>query len=143
MVLLSGGFFAAQHYMGLAGAFSDAFSVFVPDRRGRGMSGPPGDRYSMASECEYVEALLTATGARFVWGHSSCRLVALRVALTAPQIRKVAVYVPPLVRMYSRTESEIGKHGRRQSSRVHTAPPRASTMSRRRLQFFRRSYRGA
>lgn len=96
VVLLSGGFFAAQHYMGLAGALSDAFGVFVPDRRGRGLSGPPGDRYSMATECEDVEALLTATGARFVWGHSSGGLVALRAALISPQIRKVAVYEPPL-----------------------------------------------
>lgn len=50
----------------------------------------------MATECEYVEALLTATGARFVWGHSSGAFVALRAALTAPQIRKVVLYEPPL-----------------------------------------------
>jgi len=48
VVLLSAGFLAAQHYMGLAGALSDAVTVYVMDPRGRGLSGPPGDRYSMA-----------------------------------------------------------------------------------------------
>jgi pimeloyl-ACP methyl ester carboxylesterase len=96
VVLLSAGFLAAQHYMGLAGALSDAFTVYVMDRRGRGLSGPPGERYSMARECEDVEALLAATGARLVFGHSSGALVALRAALILPQMEKVAVYEPPL-----------------------------------------------
>lgn len=34
VVLLSGGFLAAQHYMDLAGALSGAFTVYVVDRRG-------------------------------------------------------------------------------------------------------------
>ena len=96
VVLLSAGLLAAQHYMSLAEALSDAFTVYVMDRRGRGLSGPPGDRYSMARKCEDVEALLAATGARLVFGHSSGALVALMAALTLPQVDKVAVYRPPL-----------------------------------------------
>jgi pimeloyl-ACP methyl ester carboxylesterase len=92
VVLLSAGFLAAQHYMGLAEALSDAFTVYVMDRRGRELSRPPGDRYSMARECEDVEALLAATGARLVFGHSSGALVALRAVLTLPQVDKIAVY---------------------------------------------------
>ena len=81
-ILLGGGYLAAQHYMQLAGALSGAFTVYVPDRRGRGLSGPHGDRYCMARECEDVDALLTKTSAHFVSGHSSGGLIALQAALT-------------------------------------------------------------
>jgi len=87
---------ASQHYMRLAAALSDTFTVYVPDRRGRGLSGPHGDQYSIAKECEDVDTLLDKTGAHFVFGHSSGGLIALQAALTLPSIRKVAVYEPPL-----------------------------------------------
>ena len=96
MLLLHGGIQASQNYMRLAAAFSDAFTVYVPDQRGRGLSGPPGEQYSMTKECEDVDALLTKTGAHFVFGHSAGGLIALQAALTLPSIRKVAVYEPPL-----------------------------------------------
>lgn len=82
--------------MRLAARLSDAFTVYLPDRRGRGLSGPRGEQYSMAKECEDVDALLTSTGAHFVFGHSSGGLIALQAALTLPSIRKVAIYEPPL-----------------------------------------------
>jgi pimeloyl-ACP methyl ester carboxylesterase len=96
VLLLPGGYMASQHYMQLAGALSDDFTVYVVDRRGRGTSGPPGARYSMATECEDIAALVAQTGAHFVFGHSSAALVALQAALTLPSISKVAVYEPPL-----------------------------------------------
>ena len=63
VILLGGGYTAAQHYMGLAESLSGSFTVCVPDRRGRGLSGPQGDRYSIATECEDVDALLRAAPA--------------------------------------------------------------------------------
>ncbi|GAA3650271.1 alpha/beta hydrolase [Nonomuraea antimicrobica] len=96
LLLISGGYLAAQHYMGLARALSDGFTVHVHDRRGRGRSGPPGERYGMARECEDVEALVAGTGARLVFGHSSGGLIALQAALTVPAISAVAVYEPAL-----------------------------------------------
>jgi pimeloyl-ACP methyl ester carboxylesterase len=99
VVLLSGGYLAAQHYTELAEALADTFTVYVPDRRGRGLSGPPGETYCMARECEDVHALLTGTGAHAVWGHSSGGLIALQAALTLPAIQKVAVF-EPAVSMY-------------------------------------------
>lgn len=82
--------------MRLTATLSASFTVYVPDRRGRGLSGPHGDQYSLAKECEDVDALLTTTGAHFVFGHSSGGLVALQAALTLSAIHKVAVYEPPL-----------------------------------------------
>ncbi len=96
LLLLHGGIQASQHYMRLTAALADAFTVYVPERRGRGMSGPYGEQYSIAKECEDVDALLTRTGAHFVFGHSAGGLIALQAALTLPSMRKVAVYEPPL-----------------------------------------------
>lgn len=96
LLLLHGGFQASQHYMRLATALADAFTVYVPDRRGRGLSGPAGELYSLSQECEDVAALLERTGAHFVFGHSAGGLIALQAALTLPSIGKVAVYEPPL-----------------------------------------------
>ena len=96
VIIWHGGMQASQGYMRLATALADTFTVYVPDRRGRGLSGPHGEQYSMAKECHDVEALLSQSGAQFLFGHSSGGLVALQAAFTLPAIRKVAVYEPPL-----------------------------------------------
>ena len=96
LLLVSGGYLAAQHYMELAAALSGTFTVYVLDRRGRGRSGPPGEKYCMARECEDIEALIAETGTRLVFGHSSGGLIALQAALGLPAIGKVAVYEPAL-----------------------------------------------
>jgi pimeloyl-ACP methyl ester carboxylesterase len=96
LILLHGGMMAAQNFMQLAAALSDSFSVFVPDRRGRGASGPFGAQYSLGKECEDVRALVELTSAHDVFGLSSGALIALEAALTVPGIRRVAAYEPPL-----------------------------------------------
>jgi pimeloyl-ACP methyl ester carboxylesterase len=96
VILLHGGMQAAQNLTRLAGALADAFTVYVPDRRGRGLSGPPGDHYSIDAECADVDALARATGAARLFGLSSGAIIALQAALVLPAIRRVAVYEPPL-----------------------------------------------
>jgi pimeloyl-ACP methyl ester carboxylesterase len=95
VIALHGGLQAAQNLMKLACALADSFTVYLPDRRGRGLSGPPGDGYGLEAECADVAALARATGARNLFGLSSGGIVALRAALTLPAIRRVAVYEPP------------------------------------------------
>jgi pimeloyl-ACP methyl ester carboxylesterase len=112
LLLLPGGMQASQHYMRLATVLADTLTVYVVDRRGRGLSGPHGDQYSMVKECEDVEALLAQTGAHFVFGHSSSGLIALQAALTLPSIRKVAIYEPPLSLHGSISTSWIPKFDR-------------------------------
>ena len=68
----------------------------MPDRRGRGGSGPAGDHYGLTAECGDLDALLLKTGAHNVFGLSSGALISLQAALTLPAIRKVALYEPPL-----------------------------------------------
>lgn len=96
LLLLHGGLQSSQHYMRLAAALADTFTVYVPDRRGRGLSGPPVEQLSLAQACEDVDALLTKTDTHLVFGHSAGGLIALQEALLVPSVRKVAVYEPPL-----------------------------------------------
>jgi pimeloyl-ACP methyl ester carboxylesterase len=96
LLLVHGGMMTSQNFLKLATALSDEFTVYVPDRRGRGLSGPFGENYSMKKECEDLDALLRKTGADKVFGLSSGALVTLQAALTLPTIHKVALYEPPL-----------------------------------------------
>ncbi len=96
VIAVHGGMQAAQNLMKLAGALSGSFTVYLPDRRGRGLSGPPGEHYSLAAECEDIDALAQATGARNIFGLSSGAIIALQSALVVPAIGKAALYEPPL-----------------------------------------------
>ncbi len=112
VIAIHGGGQAAQNFTRLAEALADAFTVYVPDRRGRGLSGPPGDAYSLTSECEDVDALLTMSGAHNVFGLSSGAIIALQAALTLPTIRKVAVYEPPLSINHSTPVTWLARYDR-------------------------------
>jgi alpha-beta hydrolase superfamily lysophospholipase len=96
VVLVHGGAQAAQNLSGLAGALAGAFTVCVPDRRGRGHSGPVGSDYELAAECDDLAAVVQHSGARYLFGLSSGGLIVLSAALRIPGIRAVAVYEPPL-----------------------------------------------
>lgn len=96
IILVHGGMMAAQDFNDLASVLSDEFTVYVPDRRGRGMSGPYTKDHSIQKEVEDMQALLDKTGARSVFGLSAGAIIALESALQLPQIEKLAVYEPPI-----------------------------------------------
>lgn len=93
IVFLHGGLRASQHYLVLAEALADAYTVYIPDRRGRGLSDPPGDDYSIEKEMADLSAILQKSGAQRVFGHSGGGFFALEAALRLP-IRELAVYEP-------------------------------------------------
>jgi pimeloyl-ACP methyl ester carboxylesterase len=97
VILLHGGFESAQSHMQLAEALADAFTVYLPDRRDRGLSGPFGKDGTIQQEVEEMEALLTKTGAHNIFGISSSAIICLQAALTLPAIHKAAIYEPPLL----------------------------------------------
>jgi pimeloyl-ACP methyl ester carboxylesterase len=94
----------------VVGAFSDRtaprtlarvlgrdFAVLTYDRRGRGASGDTSP-YSVEREIEDLDAMLgAASGAAFVFGHSSGAVLALEVAARGLPISKLAVYEPPYI----------------------------------------------
>src|ERR1700678_4399433 len=77
VILGHGGMQASQDFMELGTELSGNFTVYVPDRRGRGMSGPFGDDYSVVRECEDVAALAESTKTQNIFGLSSGAIIAL------------------------------------------------------------------
>lgn len=96
LVLVQGTMGTAQHFMELASALADRFTVYVPDRRGRGMSGAGNGTYSIQKEVEDLDALLTHTGAHDVFGLSAGAIITLQALLTLTTIRKAVIFEPPL-----------------------------------------------
>lgn len=96
VVLVHGGMESAQSYMQLGEALADDFTVCIPDRRGRGLSGPHGKDYSIQKEVEDLGALLTKEGDAFLFGVSSGALISLQAGLGLSSVQKVAAYEPPL-----------------------------------------------
>ncbi|MGB9937765.1 MAG: alpha/beta fold hydrolase [Methanobacterium sp.] len=96
IILMHGGANASQHFMRLGDFLCDCFTVFIPDRRGRGLSGPIGENYSMQREIEDLDAIIQKTGARYIFGLSSGALIALQATLKLPSIKKTALYELPL-----------------------------------------------
>jgi pimeloyl-ACP methyl ester carboxylesterase len=93
LIIMHGGMRASQHYLRLAEALAGKFTVCIPDRRGRGLSGPPGDDYSLEKELDDLSAILRKTGASLLFGHSAGGFFALEAALRLP-IKKLALYEP-------------------------------------------------
>ncbi len=96
VVLLHGAMESAQSHMQLAETLADTFTVYLPDRRGRGLSGPYSKDHSIQKDVEDMDALLTKTGAHFIFGVSSGGIISLQAALTLPAIHKAAIFEPPL-----------------------------------------------
>jgi pimeloyl-ACP methyl ester carboxylesterase len=96
VVVLHGAASSGYNHTQLAEALADTFTLYLPDR-GRGLSGPFGKDYSVQTEVENLDALLTKTGAHNVFGVSSGAIIALQAALTLPAIHNLAIYEPPLL----------------------------------------------
>jgi len=97
VVLLRGSNESARSHTQLALALADAFTVYLPDRRGRGRSGPHRPDHGIRTEVQDLQAVLTESGAHRVFGVSSGALIVLQAARTQPAIRRVAAYEPALL----------------------------------------------
>jgi len=98
VVVVHGTMSSGYNHMQLAEQLSDAFTIYLIDRRSRDLSGPYSkEDYSIQEEVEDLDALLTKTGAHQVFGVSSGGIICLQAALTLPTIHKAAIYEPPLI----------------------------------------------
>nr|WP_221330542.1 alpha/beta hydrolase [Actinoplanes sp. L3-i22] len=95
VVLLHGGMQTSANFTRLAHELAGDFTVYLPDRRGRGFSGPAAPGHGLRAEIADLAAVLDETGARNVFGLSSGAVIALRAALELP-IERLALYEPPL-----------------------------------------------
>ncbi|TMF47062.1 MAG: alpha/beta hydrolase [Chloroflexi bacterium] len=96
VILLHGAMESAQSHMQVAQALADRFTIYLPDRRGRGLSGPYREDHSIETDVQDMAALLAKTGAHDVMGVSSGAIIWLQAALTLPGIRKAVIFEPPL-----------------------------------------------
>lgn len=96
VVLMHGSMMASHNFIRLGEALSDRFTVYLPDRRGRGMSGPYGPDFSLQKAAEDVQALMEQTGARNVFGLSAGSIPLLQWAMSCQGGYKIALYEPPL-----------------------------------------------
>lgn len=72
IVLVQGAMGTAQNFSTLAEALADTFTVYVPDRRGRGLSPLSYQQdHSIKRDVEDLEALLAKTGTHNVFGLST------------------------------------------------------------------------
>jgi pimeloyl-ACP methyl ester carboxylesterase len=97
VVLLHGIMESAQSHTQLAEELAGDFTVYLPDRRGRGLSGPQGKDYRIRKEVEDLDALLDKTEATRVFGVSAGAVICLQAALTLTAIEKAAIFEPPLL----------------------------------------------
>jgi len=97
VVLLHGSNESARSHTRLALALADEFTVYLPDRRGRGLSGPHRPDHCMRTEVEDLDAVVSHCGAQKVFGVSVSGLIALQAARTNPAIRRIAAYEPALL----------------------------------------------
>jgi len=98
LVLVHGGMLASQHFVALAGELAADFEVVVPDRRGRGMSGPYGEVGPRVVDREGadVRAVIAEVGAHDLFGLSTGALVSLNAVLGTTSVTRLALYEPPL-----------------------------------------------
>jgi len=94
VIVVPGALEIAEEFSAFAHTLAQHFTIHTIERRGRGLSGPQGDDYSIAKECEDIVALQQKTGAKYIVGHSYGGLVALEAARTTNVFTKIAVYEP-------------------------------------------------
>jgi len=96
LILVHGGMRSAQSFLKLAHFLSDSFTVYIPDRRGRGLSGDYGYNYSIQCEIEDLQALMKKTGTDYIFGLSAGALITLKTTLETASVKRAALYEPAL-----------------------------------------------
>ncbi len=96
LILVQGALGTAHNYRDLAQALASDFTVYTPDRRGRGMSPKPfTPEHKIEREVEDIEALSRHAGATSIFGLSSGAVIALTSTLRVDGIRRAVIYEPP------------------------------------------------
>jgi pimeloyl-ACP methyl ester carboxylesterase len=115
VILIGGAFNDQSTTAGLAAALAPSFTVYNPDRRGRGGSGDTRP-YAVAREVEDVAAIIEAAGGQAaLFGHSSGAVLALEAVMAGLPVTRVAGYEPAYVAGTSRGHAGADLAGRVQA----------------------------
>jgi hypothetical protein len=96
VVVMHGTMESAKSHMILAESLSDAFTVYLPERRTRTLGFPFVQNFSIQKEVEDLQALLTETDSYQAFGVSTGAIVTLQTTLYSRSIKKAGLYEPPL-----------------------------------------------
>jgi pimeloyl-ACP methyl ester carboxylesterase len=96
LTLVHGGMMASQNLIKLAERLAGSFTVYVPDRRGRGLSGSFGEQFGIVKAVEDLQAVVMHTGCARVFGLSVGAIVALYMAVATPAVGKLVLFEPPI-----------------------------------------------
>ena len=96
VIILHGSMSTGYNHLQLAELLANTFTIYLPDRRGFGLSGPYNREHTLQNEVEDLNALLVKTGTHNVLGVSAGGIICLKAALSLPAIHKLAIYEPPL-----------------------------------------------
>ena len=111
LILIQGAMATAAAYTNIAQLLSTRFTVYTPDRRGRGMSPKPYDAtHHIGRDVEDVDAVLAETGATLVFGLSSGALITLEAARLLDRVTQAAVFEPPFYPPYPATPDDSDDH---------------------------------
>lgn len=95
LVLVHGGMMYSQNFMTLAELLANDFTVYIPDRCGRGLSETHKD-HSLMAESEDIEAILNKTATENAFGLSSGATIVLQTAINTSSLKKIAIFEPPI-----------------------------------------------
>jgi pimeloyl-ACP methyl ester carboxylesterase len=99
LVIVHGNASSSVDFASVAVSLGEGFTVYSIDRRGRGLSGPQGPDYTMAKECDDIDAVVEKTASPYLFAHSYGALAVLEMLRTrdVSGLRKVALYEPPVL----------------------------------------------
>ncbi|AMR29398.1 hypothetical protein A0257_21385 [Hymenobacter psoromatis] len=96
LLIVQGAMGIAYNYDQLARALAPHFTVYVPDRRGRGMSPRPfTPDHTIERDVEDLNSVVEKTGAHWLFGLSSGAIIALEATRVLPAIQRTVLYEPP------------------------------------------------
>jgi pimeloyl-ACP methyl ester carboxylesterase len=96
IIVLHGAMSSGHNHLQLAQAMAARHTVYLVDRRGRGLSVSAPAGSGIATEVADLDAILTTTAAHDVFGVSSGAIVCLEAARTLATIHRAAIFEPPL-----------------------------------------------
>lgn len=96
LILVEGAMGVIFNYHQLAIALSHHFTVYLPERRGRGISFKPfSPAHTIDRDIEDLNSIITVSGATYIFGLSSGAIITFEASKVLPSITKVAIYEPP------------------------------------------------
>lgn len=96
LLIVQGAMGIAYNYDQLARALAATFTVYVPDRRGRGLSPKAfTPDHTIERDVEDVRSVVEKTGTHWLFGLSSGAIIALEATRVLPAIHQTVLYEPP------------------------------------------------